>query len=149
MIDFITLRPELFWFIMGFILFVLELIIPGFVIFFFGLGAWFTSFICLILNPGINIQVIIFAFVSIISLLTLRKYLNSKFFASRDDPEIDVDDDFTGRTAVAISSFDAGSTGRIEFRGSHWNAESTSDIKEGQEVVIVNKNNVTMIVKPK
>ena len=48
MIENILSRPELMWFILGLILFLLELVIPGFFIFFFGLGAWVTALVCLI-----------------------------------------------------------------------------------------------------
>ena len=41
-------------------LFLMELVIPGFFIFFFGLGAWVTALVCLIGNPGVNLQIIIF-----------------------------------------------------------------------------------------
>jgi len=54
-------KPEMIWFILGLVLFLLELVVPGFVIFFFGIGAWVAALVCLIANPGVNLQVIIFA----------------------------------------------------------------------------------------
>ena len=44
-------KPELVWFIAGLGLFLLELVLPGFVIFFFGIGAWVTALICLVAQP--------------------------------------------------------------------------------------------------
>jgi membrane protein implicated in regulation of membrane protease activity len=52
MIENIFSRPELFWFILGLVFFLAELIIPGFFIFFFGLGAWMAAVACLIWDPG-------------------------------------------------------------------------------------------------
>jgi len=149
MVDFILSRPELIWFVIGFILFVLELVMPGFVIFFFGIGAWVTSLMCLIFEPGINLQVFVFILFSVIALITLRKSLAKKFFASKDVPGMDMDDDFTGNTALALNSFGPGETGRVEYRGSSWQASSTSAIKKGQEVVIKSKKNIKLIVEPK
>ncbi len=149
MVDFILSRPELIWFVIGFVLFVLELVIPGFVIFFFGIGAWVTSLMCLIFEPGINLQVFVFILFSVISLITLRKSLAKKFFASKDVSGMDMDDDFTGNTALALNSFNPGETGKVEYRGSSWQASSTSAIKEGQEVVIKSKKNIKLIVEPK
>ncbi len=149
MVDFILSRPELIWFIIGFLLFVLELLIPGFVIFFFGIGAWATSLLCLIFEPGINIQVLVFIIISVVTLVTLRKFLTNKFFASKDTPGMDADDDFTGTTAVALNSFGPGETGKVEYRGSYWQATSSSAIKEGQQVVIRSKETVKLIVEPK
>ena len=76
-------RPELFWFLIGLGLFLLELVIPGFFIFFFGLGAWVTALVCLIGEPGINLQIIIFAITSVLSLIGLRRIIQKKFFYSK------------------------------------------------------------------
>ncbi len=98
-------RPEIIWFIIGLVLFLLELVIPGFVIFFFGVGAWITALLCLIANPGINLQVIVFAVTSVLSLLALRKMIQKKFFYSNSDLSEEVEDEFTGKEAVAVTDF--------------------------------------------
>jgi len=43
------------------VLFLLELVLPGFVIFFFCVGAWITALLCLVTEPGVNLQVVVFA----------------------------------------------------------------------------------------
>jgi len=147
--EFILSRPEIIWFIIGFALLVLELVVPGFVIIFFGIGAWVTALLCLVANPGINLQVIVFITVSILSLIALRKFLSNKFFTSKDKHVVDADDDFTGSTAVVVDSFGPGVTGKVEYRGSYWNAITKADLKKGQEVVIVDKSDLKLIVEPK
>jgi membrane protein implicated in regulation of membrane protease activity len=149
MIDSILSRPEIFWFVAGLVLFLLELIIPGFVIIFFGVGAWITAIVCLIGNPGINIQIIIFALTSILSLVGLRRLIQNKFFYSREAGSADVDDEFTGKEAVAKTDIIPGKLGRVEFKGTVWKADSKSDIKEGQLVIILEKDNFTLLVEPK
>ena len=81
-------KPELVWFIIGLVLFLLELVLPGFVIFFFGVGAWITALLCLIANPGFNLQAIVFGVTSILSLLLLRKMIQKRFFYTREDTSI-------------------------------------------------------------
>jgi inner membrane protein len=149
MIEIILSRPELFWFILGLGLFLLELIIPGFFIFFFGLGAWITALVCLLGGPGINLQIIIFAVVSILSLAVLRRIIQKKFFYSKGNQSEQVEDEFTGREALATTDFGQGKKGKVEFKGTTWNAESKSDIKEKQRVMIIEKENFTLIVEPK
>ena len=83
-------KPELVWFIIGLVLFLLELVLPGFVIFFCGVGAWVTALLCLIANPGINLQAIVFAVTSILSLVLLRKMIQRRFFYSKDELSKDV-----------------------------------------------------------
>jgi membrane protein implicated in regulation of membrane protease activity len=142
-------KPELVWFIIGLVLFLLELVLPGFVIFFFGVGAWITAFLCLVANPGINLQVIVFAVTSVFSLLLLRKMIQNRFFFSKEELSKEVEDEFSGKEAVALSDFGPGKNGKVEFKGTTWNAESESVITEGQRVIIKEKENFKLIVEPK
>jgi inner membrane protein len=142
-------RPELFWFIIGLGLFLLELVIPGFFIFFFGLGAWVTALVCLIGDPGTNLQILIFAVTSVISLIALRRIIQKKFFYSKGNQSEEVEDEFTGKEALATTNISPGEKGKAEFKGTTWKAESKSEIKEGQTVIIIEKNNFTLIVEPK
>jgi inner membrane protein len=147
MIPNIFSRPEIFWFLLGLVLFLLELVMPGFIIFFFGVGAWITALLCLIADPGLNLQIIVFAITSVIALLIFRRLLRKKFFHKTH--EEDVDDEFTGKEAIAMSNFGGSLNGKVEFKGTSWSAESHSEIKEGQRVVIIEKNNFKLIVEPK
>jgi membrane protein implicated in regulation of membrane protease activity len=144
-------RPELFWFIVGLGLFLLELVIPGFFIFFFGLGAWITALICLIGGPDsiTNLQIIIFAITSVLSLIGLRKIIQKRFFYSKGNLSEEVEDEFTGKEAIAKADFGLDMNGKVEFKGTTWNAESKSAIKTGQRVVIIEKDSFKLLVEPK
>jgi inner membrane protein len=142
-------RPELIWFIIGLGLFLLELIIPGFFIFFFGLGAWVTALVCLIGEPGTNLQIVIFAVTSVLSLVGLRKIIQKKFFYSKGNLSEEVEDEFTGKEAIAKADFGSDKNGKVEFKGTMWNAESQAEIKEGQRVIIIEKDSFKLIVEPK
>ena len=142
-------RPELFWFILGLGLFLLELVIPGFFIFFFGLGAWVTALVCLIGKPGTNLQIVIFAVSSTLLLLALRRIIQKKFLNSKSTQSDDVEDEFTGKEALATVDFGGMKHGKVEFKGTTWTAESESEIKEGQRVIIIEKDSFKLIVEPK
>jgi membrane protein implicated in regulation of membrane protease activity len=142
-------RPELIWFIIGLVLFLLELILPGFVIFFFGVGAWITALLCLIANPGLNLQAIVFGVTSILSLILLRKMIQKRFFYSKEELSNQVEDEFSGKEAIALTDFNPGKNGKVEFKGTQWNAESESEITEGQRVIVKSKENFKLIVEPK
>jgi membrane protein implicated in regulation of membrane protease activity len=142
-------RPELLWFLIGLVLFLLELVVPGFIIFFFGVGAWVTALVCLIANPGANLQIIIFGITSLLSLIALRRLIQKKFFYSRGNKSEEVEDEFTGKEGIAITDFGKAIKGKVEFKGTRWNAESETDIKEGQSVVITRKENLVLKVEPK
>ena len=142
-------KPELIWFFAGLILFLAELVLPGFVIFFFGVGAWVTALICLIAHPGINLQFIIFGITSLLSLAALRRMIQKKFFYPREHLSEGVEDEFTGKEAKALSAFGPGSQGKVEFKGTTWKAESLSQITVGQIVIIKEKLSFKLIVEPK
>ena len=144
-------RPELFWFMVGLGLFLLELLIPGFFIFFFGLGAWVTALVCLIGGPDsiTNLQIIIFAITSVLSLIGLRRIIQKKFFYSKGNLSEEVEDEFTGKEAIAKGDFGSDMNGKVEFKGTIWNAESKSVIKSGQRVIIIEKDSFKLIVEPK
>jgi inner membrane protein len=151
MIDKIFSNPEIFWFIIGLVLFLAELVIPGFFIFFFGLGAWVTAIVCLIGNPDsiTNVQILIFAVTSVLSLIALRRIIQKKFFYSKGNLSEEVEDEFTGKEALATSDIGPAKNGKVEFKGTIWKAESKSEIKDGQIVIIIEKENFTLIVEPK
>jgi inner membrane protein len=142
-------RPELLWFIIGLALLLLELVVPGFFIFFFGLGAWVTALICLVANPGTNFQIILFAITSVLALVGLRRMIQKKFFYGMEKHTDDIEDEFTGKEAVAVTSFGSEKTGKVEFKGTTWKAESKSEIREGQTVIIVKKENFKLLIEPK
>jgi len=149
MVDFILSTPELLWFILGLLLFLLELVLPGFVIFFFGVGAWTTAFVCLLFNPDVNIQILIFAVTSVLSLITLRRIIQKNFFYGKNNSSDLIEDEFTGKEAITLSEIRPGKKGRVEFKGTVWSAESDTDIEEGEPVIIVSKDNFNLKVKPK
>src|SRR5512133_2971775 len=138
-------RPELFWFFLGLVLLLAELVISGFFIFFFGLGAWVTALVCLLWNPGVNLQIIIFGVTSVVSLIALRRMLQKRFFYHDSKKSEEVEDEFTGKEAVATSDFGAEKTGKVFFKGTTWMSESKSEIKQGQRVIIKKKENFKLI----
>jgi membrane protein implicated in regulation of membrane protease activity len=142
-------RPELVWFIIGLLLFLLELVLPGFVIFFFGVGAWLTALLCLITNPSVNIQIIFFAITSVLALLALRKMIQKRFFYRDEGRSEVVEDEFTGKEAKALADFEPGTQGKVEFKGTTWKAESEVPVREGQIVIIRHKNDFKLNVEPK
>ncbi len=149
MIENIFSRPELVWFLLGLVLFLLELVIPGFFIFFFGLGAWVTALVCLIGEPSTNLQIVIFAVVSVLALIALRKMIQKKFFYHDENLSDKVEDEFTGKEAIAMEDFNSENSGKVEFRGTTWKSESETHIKAGQTVIIKSKENFKLKVEPK
>ena len=149
MITDIFSKPEVFWFVLGIIFFVFELVMPGFFIFFFGVGACATAIFCFFCPLCINLQIIIFLSVSVLSLLVFRKMLKKKIFYKGDDEAKSIEDEFTGKNAVAITDFDKNCMGKVEFKGTSWNAEANVPVKTGQIVKIIDKEGFKLKVELK
>lgn len=128
-----------FWFIIGILLLLSEFLIPGFTIFFFGVGAILTSAILLIIPPLRNmipLQIILFTIISIISLIFLRRRfttaLKGELFKERDD--------FTDQECIVTEAITPTRPGRIKFHGTTWSAESKDgSFKKNKKVLIVGK----------
>jgi inner membrane protein len=142
-------KPEVIWFIIGLALFLLELVMPGFVIFFFGVGAWISALLCLTTHASTNVQVIVFAVTSVLTLLLFRRLIQKKFFYSKEDHSGAVEDEFTGKEAKALCDFGKGTDGKVEFKGTTWNARCESDVKKNDLVIILEKESFKLIVEPK
>jgi len=143
-------EPKFLWIITGILLLLLEFIMPGLVIIFFGIGACIVGALCWCMDISLNTQLIIFLVTSILLLISLRKWLKGIFMGhigSKQDIEQDMDD-FIGKKAVVVKAIQKNVSGKVELNGTHWDAEADEDIAEGAPVEITGKNSITLIVKP-
>ncbi len=149
--DFIRdfIRPEIIWFLVGLVLLIMEFILPGLVVFFFGVGAWIVAIICLFTEIGINTQLIIFIVCSVLFLLVLRQWVKGVFLGhtdSRQDLKKNMDE-FVGQRAVVKEKILPKLGGKVEFHGTNWEARADQEIAEGVVVEIIGKDNITFKVK--
>lgn len=144
------LDPSFIWFIIGLVFLLLELTAPGLVIFFFGVGAWLVALVCIIIEPSVAIQVLLFLVFSILTLFLLRNKLKIILFSHKPGSNGFEDgmDDYRGKKVVVTREIKVDSKGKVEFNGTNWDAESDVPVAEGEIVVIVDKNNITFKVVP-
>src|SRR5262245_35172960 len=117
--------PVLIWFVVGLLMFLLELVSPGFFILFFGVGAWIVAAICYFVPISLNTQLFSFIITSLISLVLLRKWLRGVLTGhvkAQQDLNKEMDD-FVGEKATVIERIDPRRAGKVEFRGTSWEAE--------------------------
>ncbi len=143
-------RPEIIWFIIGLVLAIAEFAMPGFIVFFFGVGAALTGLCCLLFDISLNMQLLLFIVFSLSSLLAFRKLLKKISVGSKKHQPLGLDDEgeYIGHKATAITKIAAGGEGKVEFNGSDWNATSSYAIELGERVVITAHKNLILEVKP-
>ena len=145
-------NAELYWFLLGLVFMMGELVLPGFVIIFFGIGAWVTAF-CVWTGAvnGFNVQLVIFLGSSVLSLVLLRnqgrKYFRGK--VSGQNENTSWLDNVKGERAVVIEAIVPDSlAGKVEFHGTTWNAEAEVSIAKGTPVEVIQRTDLTLKVKP-
>lgn len=145
------LQPQVFWFIFGLILMLAELALPGFVIIFFGIGAWVTS-LCSWLGwaDAFSTQLLIFLASSLLSLVLFRKQGKNYFQGrvSRKMEDVAKLDDVKGERAVVVEDIlPTNLSGKVELHGTRWDAISDQEILKGTLVEILERDNLTLKVK--
>lgn len=139
------LSAPVIWFIIGFVFFLLEFAVPGFILFFFGLGAWVVAVFTLFSDISLNTQVFIFVASSALTVLLFRKWIKNKL--GKKNAMNVLEDEIIGKTAKAETQILPGQQGKVYFRGTSWNASSTDTINKGEDVIIIAHDSILLIVK--
>lgn len=142
--------PEIIWFVVGLALILLEFLIPGVIIVFFGIGACLVSLTThLGLTGTVDSQLIVFSITSVVLLLSLRRWIRGKFtgyVTDEQDPSKNYDD-FVGNVVTALEDLQPGKSGAVEFRGTRWRAVADAPIRQGEEGQIERLDGITLIIR--
>jgi inner membrane protein len=140
------LNAAVIWIIIGFVLFLLEFVLPGLILFFFAVGAWIVGILCLFIDLSINQQLIIFLICSTATILLLRKWLSKVLWKRKHSTEL-LEDEFLGKTARALTDISPGENGKVDFKGTTWQAASEDIIEKGENVIIIGNESILLHVK--
>jgi membrane protein implicated in regulation of membrane protease activity len=141
------------WLAIGIIIMACEIIMPGFIIFWFGAGGVLTAlfiFIGIIPADAAEWQWIFF-FLSSSALLGLWQFFFRKKF-NADVVDESRDATMNRLKGRATSKISPGIPGEVELYSSYhgikkWQAESTEVIEAGEEVEVSDANGIKLIVK--
>ncbi len=141
--------PILIWFLLGIFFFFIELTVPGFILFFLGIGAWCVAAVRFVFDISLTTQLIVFLLSSLISLVLLRSWLRSVFLGGSSDEEDGAGDiDYAQATGVLTEAIMPPGQGRVKYGGSFWRAVADEPIAENTVVQIVAKNDLIVQVRP-
>jgi membrane protein implicated in regulation of membrane protease activity len=133
------------WFIAGFILFLLEFLIPGLILFFFAVGAWTVAILSLFFDIPVDMQIIIFLVSALLTILLFRRSVKKLLWSRKQSSEIE--DEFIGKTGKAETFIGPGQIGKLAFKGTSWDASSDDIIHPGENAVIVGNDSILLLVK--
>lgn len=145
-----VIEPALYWLIIGILLFFLELALPGFILFFFALGAIITAIAAWLVPLSIAWQLALFIVASLASLFLLRGLIQKRTGwgggAAEDDedrgPKISAGTQ--GQVATAIIP---PAEGQIKCAGTFWRAMADESIEEGAIVAVIRQEDLLLYVK--
>lgn len=138
------------WMYIGGGLMLAEILMPGFVVFFFGLSAVTLGGLMLVLPDAFYLtlawQLALFSLFSIVYLATLRRYLKSIFLGDCEDT-ISATDEFAGRTGEVMSAIGQGVPGRVLVGDAQWDAVAVKPVAVGRKVKVLSRKNLTLTVE--
>ena len=138
------------WLYVGAGLMLAEIMMPGFVVFFFGLSAATLGGLILVLPDAFHLtltwQLALFSLFSVVYLVTLRRYLKSVFLGDSEDM-LSASDEFAGRTGEVVVSISPGIPGRVLVGDAEWDAVAVEPIAAGAKVKILSRKNLTLTVE--
>ncbi len=148
MLNMQVLSPWLVWCLVGLGLLLFELAVPGFVIFFFGLGALATGLACLVFEVSLNGQLLIFIIFSLLSLVLLRRFVKRAFTGDSENSFVDEPHAAKGELVTVETGIVPPAEGKIRYSGTTWRARAHEPIEAGRIVEIVEQDGLVMVVKP-
>jgi membrane protein implicated in regulation of membrane protease activity len=137
------------WILIALALFGLEVLTLSFVAFYPALGA-LAAALAAVLGGSIGIQVIVFAVVTVVSLLLTRRPLLRMMKRMPNVPSNA--SNVVGRRAVVVIAVEAGpgQRGQVRVGTEHWSAKSENEqpIADGTTVEVARIDGVALVVRP-
>ena len=136
------------WVLFGMFLLAVELLAVGnFFVFFFGIGAALVGLLAALGLAGpLWLQWLLFPVLSLVTLGLLRRRLLMSTAVPIGRPDRD---DFIGLTALALEEIASDGSGRVEMRGSVWNARNVGirSIGRGDRCTVMEMDGLTLGVR--
>ncbi|MBQ9694068.1 MAG: NfeD family protein [Kiritimatiellae bacterium] len=136
------------WLITGIVLIASELVMPGFIVIFFGIGALIAALFAYCTDVTLVTQGYIFVIASLLSLILgrycFRKTLHGKCELAQGDAD---DDGLVGAIGTVTHAIQPPQTGRVSVRGSEWTAIAERPIAAGTTVKVTQQQNITLTVE--
>lgn len=138
-----------YWIIAGLVLVIGEFVVSGLVVIFFGIAALIVGSLKFFgLLDDTTWELTLFAVLSLLSLIFVRRFLNDKLMGQERETEGNEDSaGLIGQRATVAEPFSNG-TGTVNYRGARWQAQSSQPLEAGQMVRITQHDGLWLTVEP-
>lgn len=136
------------WLYAGAFLMLMELMAPGFVIFFFGLSAATVGLCRAGIGEAFTLtwQLAAFSAFAILYLVVLRRWMKKLFLGGKVETATDFDNEYVGRVGRVTTEIVPPQQGRVMIGDAEWTATADVAIPAGTEVKVIARRNLTMTV---
>ncbi len=137
------------WMYIGAFLMLAELLLPGFVVFFFGLSAATVGLCRFVVGESFTLtwQLASFSVFAILYLAVLRRMLKRLFSGDTEKSSLSFRQEFVGRLGRVVEAVNPPNPGRVLIGDAEWNAVADAPIEVGASVKVVGQDNLTMRVE--
>lgn len=136
-----------FWFVLGVMFLIAEVLTVSFYFLFFGVGALVTALAMKFgLVESLWAQFMLFSVVSIGATIAFRKLAIGLFGNSETKPAYQ--GDFVGERATVVKLIQPTLPGKVSYRGTEWTAESVEQLLPGTPVIIKEVRGMVLVVEP-
>ena len=132
------------WIIAGLAMVVLEMIVPGLIIIWFGIGAIAAGLVALLV-PDPYIQFGVFVIVSGVLVVFSQRIARR---ISRPEPEPVGSNRMSGAVGTVIADIAPPKAGRVKVGGDEWLADSSVPIAAGSQVKVKMVSGTRLLVEP-
>ncbi len=134
------------WLYAGVFLMLMEILTPGFVIFFFGLAAATVGGILFLFDLSATVQAALFSVFAIVYLVGLRRLMMSAFMSETTESG-SLESEYVGRVGKVVQAIRPEVPGRILLGDAEWSASAAEQIELDTEVRVVAQRNLTLSVE--
>jgi len=138
------------WLYVGAFLMLLELLAPGFIIFFFGMSACTVGLCRFALGEAFTLtwQISAFSAFSVLYIVLLRRLLKSVFVGDKSVGGEQLDGGgLAGRLGRVTEPIREGLPGRVMVGDAEWSAVADAPIPAGTDVKVISQKNLTIKVE--
>lgn len=133
------------WFILGLVLFTLELVVPGVHFLWFGVAAFLTGGLALLTGITWPLQLVAFGLLAVVVVFTVRRFSRPDM-ATSDLPDLnDRGQQYVGRSVVVEVPIQNG-RGKVRVGDTVWSAEGP-DVPAGTRVTVTGARGIVLTVE--
>ncbi len=134
------------WLYAGALLMLMEVMAPGFVVFFFGLAAATVGLALFAFDVPAAGQLALFTACCIVYIVGLRRLMKALFMGETTETKAPASE-FAGRLGKVVEEIRPEAPGRVLLGDAEWTAVAGECLAPGTEVRVVDQKNLTLAVE--